>query len=247
MAAPVVSGTVALMFQANPALTPNLVKALLQYTAQRYTGYNALRQGAGFLNSLGAVRLARFYANNEVGSRMPSSWIWSRQVIWGNHRISGGYLNPLGNAWMNGVVWGAARGLNDVDNIVWGTECDSGCDNIVWGTHDVNGDNIVWGTDGDDNIVWGTEGDDNIVWGTDFDGDNIVWGTADDDNIVWGTSADEDVTWGSSSADEVVFSDDASEPVPDAVSEFGDEPPPPPPPPDPPPPTDPPPAPGGGV
>ncbi len=36
MASPVVSGTVALMLQANPALTPNQVKAILQYTAQVY-------------------------------------------------------------------------------------------------------------------------------------------------------------------------------------------------------------------
>ncbi|MEO8522557.1 MAG: S8 family peptidase, partial [Acidobacteriota bacterium] len=49
MAAPVVAGTVALMFQANPSLTPNLVKALLQYTAQPYPGYDALTQGTGFL------------------------------------------------------------------------------------------------------------------------------------------------------------------------------------------------------
>ena len=34
MAAPVVSGTVALMLEANPSLTPNAVKAILQYTAQ---------------------------------------------------------------------------------------------------------------------------------------------------------------------------------------------------------------------
>ena len=34
MAAPVVAGTVALMLQANPALTPNAVKAALQFTAQ---------------------------------------------------------------------------------------------------------------------------------------------------------------------------------------------------------------------
>ena len=34
MAAPVVTGTVALMLQANPSLTPNAVKAILQYTAQ---------------------------------------------------------------------------------------------------------------------------------------------------------------------------------------------------------------------
>ena len=45
MAAPAVSGTVALMLQANPNLTPNLVKAILQYTAQMYPGYNAADAG----------------------------------------------------------------------------------------------------------------------------------------------------------------------------------------------------------
>ena len=34
MSAPVVTGTVALMLQANPSLTPNAVKAILQYTAE---------------------------------------------------------------------------------------------------------------------------------------------------------------------------------------------------------------------
>ncbi len=208
MAAPVVSGTVALMLQANPSLTPNLVKAILQYTAQPYPGYNELRQGAGFLNTLGAVKLARFYAQNQPGSHMPVQRVWGQEIIWGNHKLSGGYLNPLGSAWGVGVVWGAAKALND-DNIVWGTDCGDGCDNIVWGTHDVNGDNIVWGTDGDDNIVWGTDGDDNIVWGTSGDGDNIVWGTNADDNIVWGTDcggADcDNIVWGTNDSDNIVW------------------------------------------
>jgi serine protease AprX len=52
MAAPVVTGTVALMLQANPNLTPNLIKALLQYTAQVYPGYSPLREGAGSSNTL---------------------------------------------------------------------------------------------------------------------------------------------------------------------------------------------------
>ena len=38
MAAPVVTGTIALMLQANPSLTPNAIKAILQYTAQAYRG-----------------------------------------------------------------------------------------------------------------------------------------------------------------------------------------------------------------
>jgi serine protease AprX len=199
MATPVVSGTVALMLQANPSLTPNLIKAILQYTAEPYPGYNALREGAGFLNSYGAVRLAKFYADNRAGSRMPLQSTWGRKIIWGNHMISGGYLSPRGNAWANNIVWGTATTVSGL-NIVWGTDCDRGCDNIVWGTGDVNGDNIVWGTAGNDNIVWGTGGDDNIVWGTMFSGDNIVWGTNFADNIVWGTDCGggdcDNIVWG---------------------------------------------------
>ena len=157
MAAPVVSGTVALMLQANPNLTPNLVKAILQYTAQVYPGYNSLRQGAGFLNSLGAVRLAQVLREQYRGlADAGAVGRGARQILWGNHRISGGYINPRANAWANSVVWGAARAL-DGDNIIWGTDCpDSSCDNIIWGTDDAL-DNIIWGTDdARDNIIWGT-------------------------------------------------------------------------------------------
>src|SRR2546423_5226693 len=59
MATPVVSGAAALMLQANPNLTPNLVKAILMYTAQPLAGFNPLEQGAGELNVEGAVRLAK--------------------------------------------------------------------------------------------------------------------------------------------------------------------------------------------
>ena len=261
MAAPVVAGTVALMLEANPSLTPNLIKALLQYTAQSYAdptsttvpakAYSPLRQGAGFLNALGAVRLAKYYVNPQQGERMPSQRVWSRQINWGSHRLRHGVIKPTANAWANNIVWGTAKTLGaDGDNIVWGTAGDG--DNIVWGTAD--GDNIVWGTSSDllGNIVWGTADGDNIVWGTDCgtadcdnivwgtvdvvdhtvwgtagDGDNIVWGTSDGDNIVWGTSADTDVTWGASASDDaILYSDEVVEPLPDPALEFGDVPPP---------------------
>src|SRR5476649_933277 len=184
MAAPVVSGVVALMLQANPSLTPNAVKAILQYTAQQYPGYDALTEGAGFLNAVGAVRLARFYATAQPGDTVPVQKMWSKHIIWGNHMLKRGSLKPSANAFATGTTWGASKTADD-DNIVWGTACpDDNCDNIVWGTAD--DDNIVWGTSADDdNIVWGTAADDdNIVWGTDCGGadcDNIIWGTADDD------------------------------------------------------------------
>ena len=47
------------MLQANPSLTPNLVKALLTYTAQPLSGFNMFEQGAGQINIQGAVDLAR--------------------------------------------------------------------------------------------------------------------------------------------------------------------------------------------
>ena len=204
MAAPVVSGTVAIMLQANPSLTPNAVKAILQYTAQVYPGYDPLTQGAGFLNAIGAVRLARFYGTAQDGQIFPSQAMWSRHIVWGNHQLTGGVIDPASNAYSLGTTWGVAE-TEAGDNIVWGTARDG--DNIVWGTAR-DGDNIVWGTARDgDNIVWGTaRGDDNIVWGTSCGGgdcDNIVWGTArDGDNIVWGTARNGDnIVWGTAGAD----------------------------------------------
>lgn len=68
MATAVVSGTVALMLQAQPHLTPNLVKAILMVTAQDLR-LPFVVQGAGYLNTLGAVMLAR----NVSATRAP--WV----------------------------------------------------------------------------------------------------------------------------------------------------------------------------
>jgi subtilisin family serine protease len=215
MASPVVAGTVALMLQANPALTPNMVKAILQYTAQWDSQYNALTQGAGFLNSYGAVQLARFFRTAQQGSKLSMPRTWSKQIIWGNHRITGGAIRPNASAFQLGTIWGAARDA-DGDNIVWGTLLKNDGENLVWGTADLlSADNLVWGTVRDsngDNLVWGTSrSGDNLVWGTLSGDDNIVWGTdcggADCDNLVWGTSiAGDNLVWGTSlSADNLVW------------------------------------------
>ncbi|HLM55521.1 MAG TPA: S8 family serine peptidase [Pyrinomonadaceae bacterium] len=59
MATPAVAGAAALLLQANPRLTPNMVKMILMYTAQPLAGFNQFEQGAGQLNLEGAMRLAR--------------------------------------------------------------------------------------------------------------------------------------------------------------------------------------------
>src|SRR5262249_11238738 len=58
IAAPAVAGAIALLRQENPGLTPPLIKAILQYTAQQVPNANIVEQGAGLLNMGGAVRLA---------------------------------------------------------------------------------------------------------------------------------------------------------------------------------------------
>jgi subtilisin family serine protease len=208
-ATPVVSGSVALMLQANPALTPNAVKAILQYTAQTYPGYDALTQGSGFLNTAGAVALARYFGGQTA---YPSDAGWSRQLIWGNHRIAGGYLLPTANAWSTDVQWGAAMagpanavwgvrpvyGLFGLAWVNWGTSCSNLlCTNITWGSP--NSENVVWGSrcGGDDchgGTIWSSPGSAMLMmWdASDGESETIVWGTSDGegDTIVWGTTCD---------------------------------------------------------
>src|SRR5215831_3789015 len=59
-AAPHVSGTIALMLEANPTLTPDQIKSILQDTATPMLGYSSYEVGAGYLNAYGAVQKAAF-------------------------------------------------------------------------------------------------------------------------------------------------------------------------------------------
>ena len=198
MAAAVVTGVASLAIEANRVAhpgsspTPNLVKAMLQVSAlpvlaSRGVEADALAQGTGEINAIGAVTLAeaidaRVPLNQPwLGFVSPSSVIgnhlepWSQTLIWGDQRIANSTVLTTHAAIFDNIVWGTLR---DFDNIVWGTVADF--DNIVWGT------NIVWG----DHAIGVRDGE-NIVWGTvSRDFDNIVWGTVrshDFSNVVWGT------------------------------------------------------------
>ena len=209
MSAAVVSGTVALMLQANPALTPNLVKAALQYTAEVNPNYSVLEEGAGFINALDAVTLVKFFRTSKPGDAYPNDPDWSKQVIWGNLRISGGVLTPEASAWDRDQQWGASE-TPEGGYVVWGDNCaNTSCVGAVrsrggiWGSY--ADDNIVWGNYWDDNIVWGNYWDDNIVWGNHGADDNIVWGNHSDDNIVWGNYTDDNIVWGNYTDDNIVW------------------------------------------
>jgi serine protease AprX len=237
-ATPVVTGTVALMLQANPTLSPNAVKAILQYTAQAYEGYDALTQGAGFLNARGAVDLARFF-QSPLTMPVPGAANWSRQLLWGNHRIQGGVITPGANAWGSDVAWGAGKTAAGAP-VTWGVQCDPGCTQPTsesWGTTCVTLDCsvVIWGSVTSENVVWGwtcagadcnvagtalvwspaTSGT-NGTWATSSNSeDTVVWGTTGDegDTVVWGTADDGDtVVWGTADdGDTVVWGTSADE------------------------------------
>jgi len=227
MAAAEVSGVVAIVLEANPHLTANLVKAVLEYTAtplfnQDGLLYDTLTQGAGEVNGAGAITLAKAintspeYTDGWIVGEFTSATTfgaqdvaWAQNIVWGNYTVEAqAYeLFTRSEAWDDNIVWGT-MGRSDDENIVWGSFARDDDDNIVWGNL------AVWGSLYDDeqadNIVWGNfardeETGDNIVWGNFYrDGDdNIVWGnfTRDgDDNIVWGNSFiwDDNIVWGNS-------------------------------------------------
>ncbi len=136
MSAPMVSGAAALMLEANPALTPAVIKGILMMTAEPLPGISPYEQGAGELNIEGAVRLAEAIGQNfssvEYGINLfPSGQlpepqytiIGGEQAYWGlgkvylddpdcNGDCDGDGLNDMaakgGIFWQNGILWNAS-------------------------------------------------------------------------------------------------------------------------------------------
>lgn len=196
MAAATTTGVVALLLEANRAafpqaghdLTPNAVKALLQFTAIRVSAAGAeadvLTAGAGGLNALGAITLARHVDPGAAAGAwwltagVPEStnlagttWSWTRRIIWGATPLYGDAVYANLAAWQPAVVWGST--------LVWG-------DTLIWGENVVMSTTLIWG----EALVWGdglvTLDGQSLIWGdTLIWGEALIWGDA----LVWGASA----------------------------------------------------------
>ena len=204
MAAAVVSGTAALVLDANPALTPAEVKLALQVTSSRVAGAGLIEAGAGSVNAVAAVDLV-------TGSGL---------LVLPNTTIAGQTISSSGITYVeadlvrfcptlnaNILVWGnrataiEAATIDTADSLVWGNI-------LVWGNQ-TEGDILVWGnmSDVSDILVWGnrsvwsvrTADGDILVWGNTTAGDILVWGNfVEADSLVWGNSAFEGdiLVWG---------------------------------------------------
>jgi serine protease AprX len=207
MSAAIVTGVAALIMEANyvdegiwKPLTPNAIKAILQYTAIAVPDLDpstpdALEQGSGAVNAAGAVALARAI---EPAAQVGSFWLeasvspasaydgvlysWAQHLVWGDHLVGGDAILWSLSAWDEHVVWGdhVVWSESEDQHIVWG-DVFTGVNLVLqsfraWSTHIVWGDNLVSGSSDDFHIVWGDLFDEHIVWGDDFDDEHLVWG-----------------------------------------------------------------------
>ncbi len=134
MAAPVVAGAAALLLEKYPNLTPDMIKARLMISADKWADASGVADpctyGAGYLNITAALlctasptlpamspRLVKDSANGVVKM---DNVIWGNNVIWGLN----GVTNPLNVIWGNNVIWGT--------NVLWGQNVWT--DNVIWGT-----------------------------------------------------------------------------------------------------------------
>jgi serine protease AprX len=183
MAAAVTSGVVALMLEAHrerfeQPLTPNAVKAMLEFSAIPLPGVDRLTQGAGSVNAAGAVALA---SSADPSSRSGSWWlttgvepsttidgtkfIWGQTVVWGNVLVGGSaaYYNldawALTVAWGNTVVWGNVVGLGNETDVVWQNR-ETWANTVVWGNALLD-----LGTSADGTVDWDSIGPTTVVWG----------------------------------------------------------------------------------
>ena len=158
MATPLVTGTVALMLQENPALTPDQIKARLMKAAWKgaptystafdrfgnsYANeYDLFTYGAGYLDvnaTLSNTDLATGVALSPTVSFNQNTGAVSLgptplSVVWGGTSVAWGANSVL---WGNSVVWG--RNTVDAESVVWGAT------SVVWGVTDISATSVVWG------------------------------------------------------------------------------------------------------
>ncbi|HKV91394.1 MAG TPA: S8 family peptidase [Candidatus Angelobacter sp.] len=204
MATGVVSGMVADLLQAHPAMTPDQVKARLMKTATKtfptsssvydpasgitYTSqYDVFTVGAGY------VDLAAALASTELskGTSMSPTAVYDSNT--GNVYLTSDPSSVWGTSqeWSGPAVWGSSQFVGG-SAIMWGAS-NPGGSAIMWGAGTSNGSAIMWGATSlsGSAIMWGasTSSGFSAVWGN-----AIMWGASGpwSDAIMWGASGEQE-------------------------------------------------------
>jgi serine protease AprX len=174
MAAPMVTGAVALLLERNDHLTPSQLKVMLTSTAHVYPGQT---DQAGALDIAAALAAADHPPANRpnvplpVGGAVPPHD--SVTLLWDGAR--------WGNAFFDGARWGGS---------FW--------DGARWGSAEWDG--ARWGSAYWDGARWGSAFWDGARWGS-SSWDGARWGSSSWDGARWGSSSWDGARWGSSSWD----------------------------------------------
>ncbi len=202
MATGVASGAVALLLNANPALTPDQVKALLMENANKfvlpqtsavtdggntYTAHNdVFTVGAGYLDIAAAVANAKTTA-------VPAGTAMSPLAVYDPTSGNVGLITDSTALWGRTALWGASS--------VYGTNAFVGGSTALWGRDSTQASTALWGRDDPQayTALWGAT----ALWGRATpDAANALWGssTMDGSTALWGRSTPSSSTalWGAS-------------------------------------------------
>jgi serine protease AprX len=174
MAAPAVAGVAALVLAANPTLTPNQVKYIIKATARKlpFAGLNT--QGAGQIDALAAVQMARAGLTDQANKGVRPSDLLARAIYTLAQGAPVQWRNPtyLGRSWS---TWNWSNGT-------W--------DNATW-------DNLVW-----ESIDWTDPRWTNATWESLSGWSNGTWENATWDSGTWDSGTWDNGTWDSGNTDE---------------------------------------------
>jgi serine protease AprX len=188
MATAAVSGAVALLLEANPKLTPSLVKLALQMSATYMPEAGLIGAGAGSINLV----LARRIVSAGLTDPLPASSIAGSPVLaggvafWDAGTLSDRLYSSVGTR----ILWGdqLTTVWTDPSRIIWG---DLNLLGLANPNASLTANRIIWG----DVSLSATST--RIIWGdsvTDAAGFRIIWGDStlalntDPERIIWGDS-----------------------------------------------------------
>jgi len=148
MAAPVVSGTIALMYERNPTLSPQQVKKRLKSTATPLAFGTTLDRGAGLVNAYNAaasIDVSKEYSPDRVSDAFAKDmkkFIVGQPFAWRDLTYNLG-VDSAGMTW-EGVTWENVRW----DTVTW--------ENVMWESFSWQGvtwEGVTWET-----VTWQSTG-----------------------------------------------------------------------------------------